>query len=89
MFCTKHLIILMIKPSHLNAPVKFTSLETIKLTLQQKRLQSKQLKEQISVMKKSLDTGSQRISPQLSNNFQELFLESDNSKSAPFMKLFW
>ena len=35
------------RPAHLNAPVKFTSPERIKLTLQQKRLQCKQLEEQI------------------------------------------
>ena len=36
------------KPAHLNAPVEFTSPEIIKLTLQQRRLQCKQLVKQIS-----------------------------------------
>ena len=38
------------KPGHVNAPVKFTSPESIKLTLQQKTLQCKQLEGQISAM---------------------------------------
>ena len=38
------------KPTHLNAPVKFPSPERIMLTLQQKRLQCKQLEEQISAI---------------------------------------
>ena len=53
------------KPAQLNAPVKFTSPERIKLTLQQKRLQCKQLEEQIRAMKKALDTESQIISPEI------------------------
>ena len=40
-------------------------------------------------MKKALDIGGQRIGPELSNAFQKLFSESDNSKFSPFMKLLW
>ena len=40
-------------------------------------------------MKRALDTEGQRISPELSNDFQKLFSESDDSKFPPFMKLFW
>ena len=40
-------------------------------------------------MKEALDTEGQRISPKLSNDFQKLFSESDDSKFPPFMKLFW
>ena len=43
----------------------------------------------MSAMKKSLISKSQRISPELSNDFQELFSESYNSKFPPFMKLLW
>ena len=76
------------KPAHLNAPVKFTSPKRIKLTLQQKRLQCKQLEQQISAMKKALDNEGQRISPERSNDFHKLFSESDDLKFPPFMKLF-
>ena len=40
-------------------------------------------------MKKSLISKNQRISPELSNDFQKLFSESYNSKFPPFMKLLW
>ena len=59
------------------------------MTLQQKKLQCKQLEEQILAMKKALDTEGQRISLELSNDFQKLFSESGYSKFPPFMKLFW
>ena len=39
------------KPAHLNSLVEFTSPEIIKLTLQQRRLQCKQLVKQISAVK--------------------------------------
>ena len=40
-------------------------------------------------MKKSLISKNQRISPELSNDFQKLFSEFYNSKFPPFMKLLW
>ena len=36
-----------------------------------------------------MDTEGQRISPELSNDFQKLFSESDDPKFPHFMKLFW
>ena len=39
----------LVKPAHLNVPAKFTSPERITLTLQQKKLQCKQLEEQTSI----------------------------------------
>ena len=52
-------------------------------------MQCKQLEEQISAVKKALGNESKKISPELSNDFQKLFSESDNSKRPHFMKLFW
>ena len=40
-------------------------------------------------MKKALDTEDQRISPELSNDFQKLFSESYDSQFPPFTNLFW
>ena len=39
-------------------------------------------------MKKALDTEDQRISPELSNDFQKQFSESDDSQFPPFTNLF-
>ena len=58
-------------PARLNAPIKFTSPDRIKLTLQHKRLECKQLEEQISNMKKALDNDSHIVSPELSTYFQK------------------
>ena len=60
-------------PAKLNAPVKVTSRNRIKLTLQQKQLECKQLEREISNMRKALDSDSKNVSPELSSDFQKLF----------------
>ena len=76
-------------PAKLNASTKFTSPDRVKLTLQHKRLECKQLEEQISNMKKALDNDSHIVSPELSTDFQKLFSQSNEKDVPPFMKLFW
>ena len=58
------------------------------MTLQQKRLQCKQLKEQISAMKRALDNEGHRISPEISNDVEKFLSESDD-EFLPFMRFFW
>ena len=76
-------------PAKLNAPIKFTSSDRIKLTLQHKRLECKQPEEQISNMKKALDNDIHIVSLELSTDFQKLFSKSNEEDVPPFMKLFW
>ena len=76
-------------PAKLNASIKFTSPDRVKLTLQHKRLECKQLEEQISNMKKALDNDSHIVSPELSTDFQKLFSQSNEKDVPPFMNLFW
>ena len=76
-------------PAKLNAPIKFTSPDRIKLTLQLKRLECKQLEEQISNMKKALDNDSYIVSPELSTDFQKLLSQSNEKDVPPFMNFFW
>ena len=76
-------------PAKLNAPVKVTSRNRIKLTLQQKRLECKQLEREISNMRKALDSDSKNVSPELSSDFQKLFSQCNEKEISPFMKLFW
>ena len=76
-------------PAKLNAPIKFPSPDRITLTLQHKRLECKQLEEQISNMKKPLDNDSHIVSPELSTDFQNLFSQSNEKDVPPFIKLFW
>ena len=58
----------------LNAPVKLTSPDRIKLTLQQKRLECKQLERELSNMRKALDSESKKVSFELSSDFQIFLL---------------
>ena len=71
-------------PAKLNAPIKFASSDRIKLTLQHKRLECKQLEEQIYNMKKALDNDTHIVSPELSNDFQKLFSQSNEKDVPPF-----
>ena len=48
-------------PAKLNAPVTFTSPDRIRLTLQQKTLECKQLEREISNMRKALDRDSKKV----------------------------
>ena len=56
--------------ANLNAPVKVTSPDRIKLKLQQKRFECKQLEKKISNIKKALNSDSKKISSELSSEFQ-------------------
>ena len=76
-------------PAKLNAPVKFTSPDRIKLTLQQKMLECKQLEREISNMKKALDSDSKKVSSELFPDFQKLFSQCNEKEVPSFMKLFW
>ena len=82
---TKHLN----EPAKLNAPVKFTSPERLKLTMQHQRLQCKQLKQQIEDMNTSLEKHSRQVSPELDEDFTTLFSGVNQKEVPPFMKLFW
>ena len=76
-------------PAKLNAPVRFTSPDKNKLTLQQKRSKCKQLEREIFNMRKALDSDSKKVSSKLSSAFQKLFAPFNEKEIPPFMKLFW
>ena len=76
-------------PAKLNAPVRFTSPDKSKLTLQQKRSKCKQLEREIFNMRKALDSDSKKVSSKLSLAFQKLFAPFNEKEIPPFMKLFW
>ena len=61
----------------------------LKLTIQNDRLQCKQLEEEISKMKASLEMDSQPVDSELSKDFITLFSGCDQEHVSPFMKLFW
>ena len=76
-------------PVKLKAPIKFTSSEKVKLTLQQHRLENIQLHSQIDKMKSALENCSQKFNPELNNDLISIFSGTDQQKIPPFMKLFW
>ena len=77
------------QPAKLNAPIKFTSPERIKLTLQDHRLKCKQLEEELSKMRSEIEKKSEVVDPTLNEDFKTLFSGSDKSNIPNFMKLFW
>ena len=77
------------QPAKLNAPIKFTSPERIKLTLQDHRLKCKQLGEELSKMRSAIECHSEIVDPQISNDFKTIFSGCDTSTVPDFMKLFW
>ena len=76
------------QPAKSNAPIKFTSPERRKLTIQQHRLECKQLKERIDEMQRSITEKSQPVDSELGNDFVKIFSERKEDV-LPFMKLFW
>ena len=79
----------MLQPAKLKAPIKFTSPERVKLTLQNERLKCKQLENQIAEMRFAIKNQSEVISPELSTDLISLFTGCDKNNIPPFMKLFW
>ena len=77
------------EPAKLNAPIKNTRPERLKLTIQNHGLQCKQLEVEINKMKASLEMESQPVDSELCKDFITLFSGCDQEHVPPFMKLFW
>ena len=84
-----HKVAVLNQPAKLNAPIKFTSPERIKLTLQDHRLKCKQLEQEVSKMRIALEKHSESVDPQLNEDFQTIFSGCDKANIPNFMKLFW
>ena len=78
----------MSKPAKLNAPVKFTSHERLKLTLQDYRLKCKQL-EELFKMRTAIETQSEIVETELNQDFQTIFSGCDKTDVPNFIKSFW
>ena len=74
-------------PAKLNAPIKNTRPERLKLKIQNHRLQCKHLEEEISKMKASLEMDSQPVDSELSKVFITLISGCDQEHVPTFMKL--
>ena len=76
------------EPAKLNAPIKNTRPERLKLTIQNHRLQNKQLQDEINKMKTCIENNNQPIDGELNKDFISLF-SNTKENIPPFMKLFW
>ncbi len=76
-------------PAKLKAPLSATKPVRVKLALQQSRLQCKQLENEVAKMKQEIKNSSKPVSPELGDDFKQIFSTCDDRKIPPFMKLFW
>ena len=77
------------QPAKLNAPIKFTSPERIKLTLQDHRLKCKQLENELAKMRSAIENHSETVDIELNKDFRTIYSGCDSSNVPDFMKLFW
>ena len=77
------------QPAKLNAPISLTSPERLKLTIQNYRLENKELQAQVEKLKNSLDKSAVLVSDELSSDLKSIMSHTDQKHLSPFMKLFW
>ncbi|XP_065654860.1 uncharacterized protein LOC136081473 [Hydra vulgaris] len=77
------------KPAKLNAPISLTSPDRLKLTIQNYRIENKDLKEKIIDLQNSISKSAMTISSSLSDDLISIMSNADQNKISPFMKLFW
>lgn len=73
-------------PAKLNAPIKFTSSERVKLTLQDIRFENKVLKADIKLMKAEITNNNIPVDEELDTDLRNIMSTND---LPPFMKFFW
>ena len=76
-------------PAKLNVPVKFTSPERLKLTIQGYRLQNKSSTDQLVEMRIEIKNHSLPVTNGFNKDFISIMSNADKSKMPNFMKLFW
>ena len=76
-------------PAKLNAAIKFTLPERVKLTMQNYRLENKELKFEIFKLKEEIKSKSVPVDNELSSDFCTIMSNVDKSTVPPFIKFFW
>ena len=79
----------LISPAKPKAPISLTLPERIKLTLQQYRLENKQLKDELDKMKEEISQKSLLIDNDLGDDFIKIMSNAQKKSIPPFMKMFW
>ena len=75
------------EPAKLNAPIQFTSPDRIKLTLQNYRIENKNLKEEMHLLKQQIDSNNVVVDDQMNSDLVSIIQNTNNLP--PFMKFFW
>ena len=63
--------------------------ECLKLIIQTYQMKNKELKMKLWQLQEEISKVSLPVSDDLSNDFESIFLETDQRKNSPFMRLFW
>ena len=77
------------EPAKLNAPGSLTSSKRLLLTVQNYRIENKELKSQVARLQEELKNSSVSTSTALDNDLVSIMSSADQSKVSPFMKFFW
>ena len=73
----------------LNAPIKFTSPERVKLIMQNYQLENKELKFELFKLKEEIEYKSIPVDNELSSDFCTIMSDVDKSTVPPFIYIFW
>ena len=77
------------EPAKPNVPASQTSSKRLLLTMQNYRIQNKELKSQVDQLQRQLENASVPTSPELSKDLTSIMSNADKSKISPFMSFFW
>ena len=75
-------------PAKLKAPIMGTSIERVRLTLKETRLQNKSLTKELEKMRGELEQYSKPVGNELDGDLLSI-IDGNADKMTPFMKLFW
>ena len=76
-------------PAKSKAPISLTSPERVKLTLQNYRLENKQLKEEVKNLQHEISSKSLEVDDNLAEDLVKIMSGANQKSIPPFMKLFW
>ena len=77
----------LVVPAKNKAPLSMTHRSRIEAALVEKRIENKELKTEVALLRKEIEKNSVAVDEQLSSDFTDIM--NSNSNVTPFMKLFW
>lgn len=77
------------QPAKINAPISQTSSSRLKVTIQQCRIENKQLKQELEKLQREISEYSVPVQKDLGDDLITIMKDTDNNRVTPFMKMFW